>query len=158
MAEEEKMENAPDPGKQSRFLRALDNFWYHYKWHTLIALFFAVVLIVCLVQCVSREKTDLTVSFGGAATLSEAEQNALGAALEAVVGIDVDRKGAVRSEGTRAQLHPGIVVPVHQGYGALLVGQESDIEVSPLLLYKELVFRHTELVGGEDLVIVLVTG
>ena len=93
MAKDEKIENAPSPAEHSRVYRWLDNVWYHYKWVILITLFFALVLIVCLVQCVSREKTDLTVSFAGAATLTEAEQNAFGAALEAVMPEDFDKDG-----------------------------------------------------------------
>ncbi len=45
---EEKLE----PGTlttNSRVLKWLDNFWYHYKWHTIITLFVAVVVIVGVV-------------------------------------------------------------------------------------------------------------
>ena len=43
----------------NRFLKWLDNYWYHYKWRTIVILFFAVLLIVCVVQCSTVEKYDL---------------------------------------------------------------------------------------------------
>ncbi|MBR2152462.1 MAG: hypothetical protein IJ944_04160 [Clostridia bacterium] len=37
----------------------IENYWYHYKWHTLIGLFFVVTILVCTVQCSSRENPDI---------------------------------------------------------------------------------------------------
>lgn len=50
---------------ESRFLTWLDNFWYHYKWRTIGALFLSFVLIVCVVQCARKEKTDVVVMYAG---------------------------------------------------------------------------------------------
>lgn len=44
--------------KKTGFLRWLDNFWYHYKWHTIATVFILIVLSVCLVNCVNNSKTD----------------------------------------------------------------------------------------------------
>ena len=94
----DKIENAPDPAGRSRFFRWLENVWYHYKWHIIIGAFFLLVLIVALVQCNSKEQTDLTVTFGGGAALTEAEQKALCAALEAVMPDDFDGNGSKKVE------------------------------------------------------------
>ncbi len=51
-----------------KFLKWLDNFWYHNKWKTIIALFLAVVLAVCIVQLVGKEDYDACVMYVGAAT------------------------------------------------------------------------------------------
>lgn len=40
------------------FRQRIENYWYHYKWHTIIAVFFIVTFIVCLVQCSLKEKPD----------------------------------------------------------------------------------------------------
>lgn len=37
----------------------LDNYWYHYKWHTLIGLFFVITILICTVQCAGKEKPDI---------------------------------------------------------------------------------------------------
>ncbi len=49
----------------NRFLRWLDNFWYHYKWHTILISFAAVVLIVCITQFSTKEKVDAYVMYAG---------------------------------------------------------------------------------------------
>ena len=105
MRTDEKIENAPSPVEKSRFFRWLENLWYHYKWHLVIGAFFITVLIVALVQCNSREQTDLTVAFAGGAALTEAEQNALCAAFEAVMPDDFDGNGKKKVELTANSIY-----------------------------------------------------
>ena len=78
---------------ESKFLRWLENYWYHYKWHTIIVVFFALVLTVTLVQCASVEETDVTVAFGGNVILNDAEYNGLKTILGDVCPSDVDGNG-----------------------------------------------------------------
>ncbi len=49
----------------SPFMKKLDNFWYHYKWHSLIALFFVLVITVCSVQMCTREEYDIHILYAG---------------------------------------------------------------------------------------------
>ena len=39
----------------SKFLKWLDNYWYHYKWHTIIVAFFLIIGIISTVQIFNRE-------------------------------------------------------------------------------------------------------
>ena len=43
----------------------LENFWYHYKWHTIAAIFAIFVIIVCTVQCATNTKYDIQVLYAG---------------------------------------------------------------------------------------------
>ena len=43
----------------------LENFWYHYKWHTIAAVFALFVIIVCTVQCASNTKYDIQILYAG---------------------------------------------------------------------------------------------
>ena len=61
----------------SRVLTWLDNFWYHYKWHTIIGGFFAIVLIVGLVQMLTRPSYDTMLVCAGGNTMTEEEKAAL---------------------------------------------------------------------------------
>ena len=79
---------APEIVPQSRFLRWIDNVWYHYKWHIIIGAFAIFTLVVCLVQCTSRKSYDMTVVFAGNASLNASEQDGICAALEAVMNRD----------------------------------------------------------------------
>lgn len=49
----------------NRFLRWLDNFWYHYKWPTIGITFAFVVVLVCTLQTCSKEKQDITLLYAG---------------------------------------------------------------------------------------------
>ena len=51
--------------QKSPVLAWLDNFWYHYKWHTIISVFFATVLVLCLVQLFDRPKYDVNFVIAG---------------------------------------------------------------------------------------------
>lgn len=55
--------------KQS-FGKWLDNFWYHYKWHTIAVIFVLVVAIVCTVQLVNREEYDAVIAYAGSKKIS----------------------------------------------------------------------------------------
>ena len=43
------------------FKQRAANFWYYYKWHTIIGLFIAAVLAFGCVQCATKENPDYTV-------------------------------------------------------------------------------------------------
>ncbi len=59
---------------KNRFFSKLDNFWYHYKWVVIIVAFFAVIGIICFVQCATKDTGDLTIAFAGGNTLSAEQQ------------------------------------------------------------------------------------
>lgn len=52
----------PKPSEESvaprTFGEKLSNFWFHYKVHTLLVLFFAVIIAVCTHQCATRIEYD----------------------------------------------------------------------------------------------------
>ena len=43
----------------------LDNFWYHYKWHSIVALFLVFTIIICSLQMCKKESYDLYVLYSG---------------------------------------------------------------------------------------------
>ena len=62
---------------KSPFLEKLDNFWYHYKWHSLIALFLIVTVTVCSVQMCTREEYDIYAVYAGRTDVKMTSQDAL---------------------------------------------------------------------------------
>ena len=52
--------------------KKLENFWYHYKWHSIIAAFLVVTVLICSLQMCRREKFDTYVLYAGSKTLSRA--------------------------------------------------------------------------------------
>ena len=63
----------------------LENFWYYHKWKILIAAFFSIVLIICVVQMVERESPDMYIMYAGQADLSATDVPAMRNALRAVI-------------------------------------------------------------------------
>ena len=41
------------------------NFWYHYKWHTLVSLVLVVAILICSLQFCTRESYDAYVLYAG---------------------------------------------------------------------------------------------
>ena len=62
---EEKRKEVAISTKSSKFAAWFDNYWYHYKWATIIGLFFSIVVIVCIAQSCTLERYDLMVSYAG---------------------------------------------------------------------------------------------
>ena len=46
------------------FKKKLSNFWYYYKWHTLLSIFVCFVLIVGVTQCSTKVKSDYLIMLG----------------------------------------------------------------------------------------------
>lgn len=50
---------------EGKFFKWLDNYWYHYKWPTIIVAFFAVAFLIMGGQAFSQDKTDLYFIYAG---------------------------------------------------------------------------------------------
>ncbi len=55
----------------NKFLKWLDNYWYHYKWPTIGVIFLLVVVIVCTVQMFQKEEKDIYIIYAGPAVSAE---------------------------------------------------------------------------------------
>ena len=67
------------PEIQSPALKWLDNFWYHYKWHTLIALFLVLTVTICSVQACNKKGYDVYIMYAG---VHDVERTASGSVSE----------------------------------------------------------------------------
>ncbi len=70
----------------------LDNFWYHYKWHTIIVAFLVTVFTICTVQMITRESYDMYVRYVGNAVITETQYKDMESSLENIGG-DVNGDG-----------------------------------------------------------------
>ena len=43
----------------------LSNFWYYHKWHTIVALFVVITLIICSFQMCTKESYDVHIMYAG---------------------------------------------------------------------------------------------
>ena len=71
----ENNEKYGDVGMSSPFLTKLENFWYHYKWQTIGAIFAVIVLSICLFQCGKQKKYDMYVMYAGGETFSRKSES-----------------------------------------------------------------------------------
>ena len=67
--------------EKGKFLKWLDNYWYHYKWPTIAVAFFVVVIAVCLIQSITTEKKDILITYAGPTSLTGDEKLAIETAL-----------------------------------------------------------------------------
>ena len=75
------------------FLKWLDNFWYHHKWKVIIITFFAVVLIVGIVQMIQKEKYDVNVTVATHTVYYTENVDSLESALGALLPEDINGDG-----------------------------------------------------------------
>ena len=59
------------PSRAKRFRAWLDNYIYHYKWHTIIALFLVFTITICSVQMCDKESYDVYVVYAGGYQVSK---------------------------------------------------------------------------------------
>lgn len=60
-----------------RFIKWLDNFWYHYKWPTVIISFFVIVGVICTVQMMGKDDYDAFVLYSGGKYFTMDEQKSV---------------------------------------------------------------------------------
>lgn len=75
------------------FLGWLDNYWYHYKWHTVVIAFFVIVTLVCTLQMCAKESEDIVVIYSGSAALSGSDSEDICKVLESVIDNDFNGDG-----------------------------------------------------------------
>lgn len=72
-SKQQKLEAGEIVVPKGKFALWWENYWYHYKFHTIVVLFAIFVCTVCFVQCSQKESGDLTVTFAGACGFENAE-------------------------------------------------------------------------------------
>ena len=78
------------------FSKKAENFWYHYKWHTIVAIFVLIVTIICTVQMCSRTDYDVYVLYAGGKSFNKsADGNDYATITDAlrIVSEDFDENG-----------------------------------------------------------------
>ncbi len=96
-------EEIKEPTEQkSSFGRWLENFWYHYKVHTIAVIFVLTVICIFTVQMCSRESYDIHIMYAGGKSLlhTQSEDNEYSQIVSSLgrVTEDYDENG-VRSSG-----------------------------------------------------------
>ena len=92
MNDQEKL-NSTDIVTENRAYNKLENFWYHNKWTVIVVAFFAIVLIVCTVQMIGKDKYDVSIVYGGTEKLNAEQREAFVGALQSVLPEDYDNNG-----------------------------------------------------------------
>lgn len=59
--------------KMSKFLKWLDNYWYHYKWPTIIVSFFIIIGVISVVQLFNRVSYDAYIMYVGDETIPDTQ-------------------------------------------------------------------------------------
>ena len=59
---------------KGKFARWIENFFYHYKWHTAAVAFILIVAIVCTVTMCGRKKADVQIVYAGSMEISSNKQ------------------------------------------------------------------------------------
>ena len=71
--EQKEAASASEPSIKSPLLTRVENFLYHYKWHTVIALFLVFVIVLCSVQTCTRTSFDSYILYAGGKSLRSTE-------------------------------------------------------------------------------------
>ncbi len=68
-------ENKTYGGKPTTFKGKLENFWYHYKWHTIVSIGVALVCAVLCIQTATTPEYDVDMIYAGGYAFSRQEKD-----------------------------------------------------------------------------------
>lgn len=71
----------------------LENYWYHYKWTTIVVAFLLVVLGIGIFQMATKEEYDLNILYTGPAMLTAEQKRDLSTAFTSVMSGDFNEDG-----------------------------------------------------------------
>ena len=77
----------------SPFFAKLENFWFYHKWKVIIITFFAIVLIVGIVQMVNKTEADASVVIAVPETVTPIQSQEISAALQQFLPSDQNKDG-----------------------------------------------------------------
>lgn len=83
-----------------KFLKWLDNFWYHYKWRVIIIGFFALVFIICATQCALKKDADVSLLYVGPEVVSDEAYFEMEVLLSSRIDGDINNDGEKRAQIT----------------------------------------------------------
>ncbi len=170
MAEDQKKLEGTDIKLTSsnKILTWLDNFWYHHKWKLIIGLFFAIVIIVGVVQIVNKEDTDIDVTIATHTIYYAENVDAIEKTLISLLPSDLNGDGKknvhtnlfkiysedemkeVNEAETDAEGHPIIYADsTHnkeqmQQYNSYIMTGQCSLMIISEYLYNDLVSRRTD--------------
>lgn len=75
------------------FRQWVENYWYHYKWATLVGVFLFFFVLVSVVQCVTRVQPDVLVMYSGPKSLSFDQISQLKSSIISVMPDDYNGDG-----------------------------------------------------------------
>jgi hypothetical protein len=78
---------------ENRAYNKLSNFWYHNKWTVIVVTFFVVVIAVCTLQMIGKDKYDVSIVYGGTVRMSADERASFVGTLQDVLPKDYDNNG-----------------------------------------------------------------
>lgn len=76
-----------------KIFKWLDNFWYHYKWVTLVTAFFTVTLSIIIIQMITKTNPDSNILYGGPAVLTANQTKEIENAFNALLPEDFNGDG-----------------------------------------------------------------
>ena len=81
--------------KENKFLLWFDNYWYHYKWHTVVAAFLIVVCLVCTIQACSSKPSDITITYAGRVSLAGIDKESVAGAFSENLSASLSKEASV---------------------------------------------------------------
>ena len=62
----ENNQNIPvEPKFKIKVSPKLENFWYHYKWHTIVGIFIVIVAAILITQLFTKTEYDVNIIYAG---------------------------------------------------------------------------------------------
>jgi hypothetical protein len=86
------------------FKKWIENFWYHYKWQTVLVVSFLTFIIIAVTQMATKDKIDVNVFYTGPYVFSPREIGQVEEAYEAMMSIDYNGDGEKGAEFTNIVL------------------------------------------------------
>lgn len=152
---EELEKNAPGDTKVIKppLRERFDNFWYHYKWHSIVAIFLIVAILICTLQMCTRTSYDIHLTYAGYHEIKRTAPGGSSPYNEAVTSLsklceDFNGDGEIH-------ISFQTLFVVNEEEKDMLVGDDKNLQITESLVREDTDTLRSELVYGDQYVFLL---
>lgn len=123
------MSDTKQAKQKMSFTEWIDNYWYHYKWPTIVGVFFLFFFLVCIVQCSTRVDPDVMLMYSGPKQLSFDQVSQLEESVHSLMKTDYNGDGVKYSEYLEnIVLFDEYTVTDEQGNQQVVINQSEQVQ------------------------------
>ena len=146
--EENKEKYEGDIKVKTPFLKKLENFWYHYKWHSIVSAVVVIAIVICSLQMCTKTTYDIHILYAG---YYEIEMSGSGGDVSAHSKMTGELRRVTEDFDKDGNVNVNLLnlFVIDKNERDMLLSENSDFEINEMLVKEDTDTLRSNLLFGE---------